>query len=45
MGEVNVEITTWVQHSIDLHPFQSVLIGHPIPEIRLFQNFTLKIQG
>ena len=39
-------VTTWVQHSIDSHrTFNSISIGHPIPEIRLFQNLTLKIQG
>ena len=40
-----LKVTTWVQHSIDSHPFNSMSIGHPIPEIRLFQNVTLKIQG
>ena len=45
MGEGKVEITIWVQHSIDSHPFHSMSIGHPIPEIRLFRNLTLKIQG
>ena len=40
-----LKVTTWVQHSIDSHPFDSMSIGHPIPEIRLFQNLTLKIQG
>ena len=45
MGEGKVEIITWVQHSIHSHPFHSMSIGHPIPEIRLFQNLTLKIQG
>ena len=39
------EVKTWVQHSIDSHPFQTMSIGYPIPEIRLFQNLTLKIQG
>ena len=38
-------VTTWVQHSIESHPFNSMSIGHPIPEIRLFQDLTLKIQG
>ena len=37
--------TTWVQHSIDSLPFHPMSIGHPIPELRLFQNLTLKIQG
>ena len=40
-----LKVTTWVQHFIDSHPFRSMSIGHPIPEIQLFQNFTLKIQG
>ena len=36
---------TCVQHYIDSQPFCSMSICHPIPEIRLFQNLTLKIQG
>ena len=40
-----LKVTTWVQHSIDSHPFRSMSIGHPIPEIWLFKNLTLKIQG
>ena len=40
-----LKVTTWVQHSIDSHPFNSISICHPIPEIGLFQNLTLKIQG
>ena len=40
-----LKVTTWVQHSIDSHLFNSMSICHPIPEIRLFQNLTLKIQG
>ena len=40
-----LKVTTWVQHYIDSHPFRSMSICHPIPEIRLFQNLTLKIQG
>ena len=39
-----LKVTTWVQHSIDTHPINSMSIGHPIPEIWLFQNLTLKIQ-
>ena len=35
----------WVLHPIDSHPFRSMSIGHPIPEIQHFQNLTLKIQG
>ena len=38
-------VTTWVQHSVDSHPFPSMSIGHPIPELWLFQNLTLKIKG
>ena len=40
-----LKVTTWVQNSIDSHPFHSMSIGHLIPEMRLFQNLTLKIQG
>ena len=40
-----LKVITWVQHSIDSHPFNSMSIGHPIPEIWLFQNLTLRIQG
>ena len=40
-----LKVTTWVQHSIDSHPFRSTSIGRPISEIRLFENLTLKIQG
>ena len=40
-----LKVTAWVQHSIDSHPFNSMSTGHPIPEIWLFQNSTLKIQG
>ena len=29
----------------DSHPFRSLSIGHPIPEIKLFQTLTLKLQG
>ena len=35
-----LKVTTWVQHYIDSHPFHSMSIRHPIPEIRLFQNWT-----
>ena len=40
-----LKVTTWVQHSIDSHPFNSMSIRHPIPEIQLFQNLAMKIQG
>ena len=40
-----LKVTTLVQHSVDSHPFCFMSIGHPIPELRLFQNLTLKIKG
>ena len=40
-----LKVTTWVQHSVDWHPFRSMWIGHPIPELQLFKNLTLKIMG
>ena len=40
-----LKVTPWVQHSMDSHPFRSMSIGPPIPEIKHFQNLTLKIQG
>ena len=40
-----LKVTTWVQHSVNSHPFRSMSIRHPIPELRLFQNLTLKIKG
>ena len=39
------KVTMWVQHPIDSHSFCSMSIGHPIPELWLFQNLTLKIKG
>ena len=39
------KVTMWVKHPIDSHPFCSMSIGHPIPEVWLFQNLTLKIKG
>ena len=36
------EITMWVWHSIDSHPFHSMSIGHPVPEIRLFKIWPWK---
>ena len=39
-----LKVTTWVQHSIDSHPFNSMSISHPIPKIWLILNLTLKIQ-
>ena len=43
--KLKLKVTTWVQHSVDLHPFRSMSIRHPIRELRLFQNLTLKIKG
>ena len=40
-----LKVTTWVQFSVNLHPFHSMSIGHPILELQLFQNLTLKIKG
>ena len=40
-----LKVTTWVQHSVDSHPLRSMWIGHPIPELGLFKNLTLKIKG
>ena len=37
-----LKVTKWVQHSIDSHPFLSMSIGHPIPEIQLFKNWPWK---
>ena len=42
MGEVAIKVTAWVQHSIDSHPFNSMSIGHPIPEIWLFKIWPWK---
>ena len=39
-----LKVTTWVRHSIDSHPFNSMSIVHSIPKIWLFLNLTLKIQ-
>ena len=44
-GRSKFKVTTWVQHSVDSHPFRSMWIRHPIPELQLFQNLTLKIKG
>ena len=40
-----LKVTTWGLHSVDSHPFRSMLLGHPIPELWLFENLTLKIKG
>ena len=40
-----LKVTSWVKHSIDSHPFNSMSIGHPIHKIWLLKNLTLKIQG
>ena len=34
-----------VLYPIDSHPFHSMSIWHPIPEIQHFKNLTLKIKG
>ena len=39
------KVTMCVLHPIDSHPFCSMSIGYPIPELRLFQNLTSKIKG
>ena len=36
-----LKVTTWVQHSIDSHPFRSMWIGHPIPDTT-FSKFDLE---
>ena len=43
--KTKLKVTTWGQHSINSHPFRFMSSSHPIPEIWLFQNLTLKIQG
>ena len=40
-----LKVITWLQHSVDSHPFRSMSIEHPVPELWLFQNLTLKIKG
>ena len=40
-----LKVTTYVQHSVDLHLLRSMSIGHPMPELRLFQKLTLKIKS
>ena len=39
------KVTMWIWHPVDSHPFHSMLISPPIPEIQHFQNLTLKIKG
>ena len=39
------KVTMWVEHPIDSLLFRSMSIRHPIPELQLFENFTLKIKG
>ena len=36
------KVTTWVQYSIDSHPFNSMSIGHPIPEMGFFKIWPWK---
>ena len=40
-----LKVTTWVQHSFNSHLFPPRSIGHPIPELWLFQKLTFKIKG
>ena len=40
-----LKVITCLQHSVDSHPFRSMSIGHPVSELWLFQNLTLKIKG
>ena len=40
-----LKVITWVLHSVNSHPFRSMSIRHPVPELWLFQNLTLKIKG
>ena len=37
-----LKVTTWVQHSVDSHPFCSMSIGHPIPALGLLQIWPWK---
>ena len=37
-----LKVTTWVQYSINSHLFNSMSIGHPIPEIWLFKIWPWK---
>ena len=45
MGEVKVESHNMGPTFSRLTSLASMWIGHPIPELRLFQNLTLKIKG
>ena len=45
MGEVAIKSHSMGPTHVDSHPFNSMSIRHPIPEIWLFQNLTSKIQG
>ena len=46
INEVKVEShNEGIQHSVDSHPFRSMSIGHPIPELWLFQNLNFENQG
>ena len=40
-----LKVTTSGLHSVDSHPFRSMSLGHPIPELWLFENLTLKVKG
>ena len=39
------DVTTWVQHSVDSHPFWSMSIGHLIPVLWFFSKVDLENQG
>ena len=45
MVRSKLKVTAWVRHSVDSQPFLFMSMGHPIPELRLFQKLTLKIKG
>ena len=44
-----LKVITWVQHSVHSHPFRSMSIGHPVPELWLFKiwswKFRVKVMG
>ena len=40
-----LKVITWVLHSVESHPFHSMSIRHPVPELWFFQNLTLKFKG
>ena len=42
ISEVKVKVAMWVQHSVDSHPFRSMSMEHPIPELQLFKIWPWK---